>query len=299
MDRPRGTPDDWLTPSVHRLIDLALDEDLGRGDVTTDATVPADSQAAGAVVARERLVVAGLRVAAEVWRRLDPRVVVTPLTNDGAEVAAGGTVLRVAGSARGLLRGERTALNFLQRLSGIATLTRAYVDAVAGTRARIADTRKTYPGGRALEKLAVRAGGGSNHRFDLGSGVLIKDNHLAVAGSLPAAVAQARALAPHGLKIEVEVDTLVQLEEALAAKVDIVLLDNFSAADVVRAVALAAAASPRPLLEVSGGVTLDRVRALADTGVDILSVGALTHSARAVDLSLELTPAPGAAPAHG
>jgi nicotinate-nucleotide pyrophosphorylase (carboxylating) len=280
---------DWLGPSVQRLIELALDEDLGRGDITTDATVPAELGAAGAVVAREPVVVAGLAVAAEVWRRLDPRVVVTASCRDGDALARGGTLLEVRGSARALLRGERTVLNFLQRLSGIATLTRAFADAVAGTRARVADTRKTYPGGRALEKLAVRAGGGSNHRFDLGSGVLIKDNHLAVAGSLGVAVARARAAAPHGLKIEVEVDTLEQLDEALAARADIVLLDNFSPGDVARAVARAAAASPRPLLEVSGGVTLAGVRALAETGVDIISVGALTHSARAVDLSLELT----------
>jgi nicotinate-nucleotide pyrophosphorylase (carboxylating) len=301
MARSEGTTSapepDWLGPSVHRLIDLALDEDLGRGDVTTDATVPAGLAAEGAVVAREPVVAAGLAVAAEVWRRLDAQVEVTAACRDGDAVARGGRLLDVRGSARALLRGERTALNFLQRLSGIATLTRAFVDAVAGTRARIADTRKTYPGGRALEKLAVRAGGGSNHRFDLGSGVLIKDNHLAVAGSLSLAVARARAAAPHGLKIEVEVDTLAQLDEALAARADIVLLDNFTLGDVTQAVARVAAASTRPLLEVSGGVTLATVRALADTGVDIVSVGALTHSARAVDLSLDLRL--GRSPSHG
>jgi nicotinate-nucleotide pyrophosphorylase (carboxylating) len=187
------------------------------------------------------------------------------------------------------LRAERTALNFLQRLSGIATTTRAFVDAVAHTRARIADTRKTYPGARVLEKLAVRAGGGSNHRFDLGSGVLIKDNHLAAGRSLTETVRRARAAAPHSLRVEVEVDDLAQLEEALAAGADIVLLDNFSAAQVRQAVERAARATPRPLLEVSGGVTLARVRELAETGVDIISAGALTHSARAVDLSLELS----------
>ena len=279
----------WLSPAVGRLIDLALDEDLGRGDVTTDATVGPDVRAVGMIVAREPVVVAGLAVAAEVFRRLEASAIIEPLVADGDELPIGGQLLRVAGSARALLRAERTALNFLQRLSGIATTTRSFVKATAGTLARIADTRKTYPGARPLEKLAVRAGGGSNHRHDLGSGVLIKDNHLAVAGSLTAAVRQARAAAPHGMKIEVEVDTFEQLDEALAVGADIVLLDNFSDADVARAVKRAEAVRPRPLLEVSGGVTLDRVPELAATGVDILSVGALTHSARAVDLSLELT----------
>jgi nicotinate-nucleotide pyrophosphorylase (carboxylating) len=278
----------WLTPAVGRLIDLALDEDLGRGDVTTDATVGPEVWAEGSIVAREPVVVAGLAVAAEVFRRLDATTTIEPRVADGDQIAADGELLRVAGAARALLRAERTALNFLQRLSGIATLTRSYVNAAAGTRARIADTRKTYPGARSLEKLAVRAGGGCNHRFDLGSGVLIKDNHLAVAGSLTAAVQRTRAAAPHGLKIEVEVDSFEQLEEALSVGADIVLLDNFSDADVARAVNRVQSARPRPLLEVSGGVTLARVPALAATGVDILSVGALTHSARSVDLSLEL-----------
>jgi nicotinate-nucleotide pyrophosphorylase (carboxylating) len=278
----------WLTPSVLRLVDLALDEDLGRGDVTTDTVVDASAAAEGEIVAREPVVVAGLDVAIEVLRRVAGDVTATPLVEDGGKVAAGEALLRVAGPAAGLLRAERTALNFLQRLSGIATLTRTFVDAAAGTGARIADTRKTYPGGRALEKLAVRAGGGSNHRFDLGAGVLIKDNHLAIAGSVAEAIRRARAGAPHGLKIEVEVDTLAQLDEALTAGADIVLLDNFTTADVKEAVARAGRSARRPLLEVSGGVTLARVTELARAGVDIISVGALTHSARAVDLSLEL-----------
>ena len=286
---------EWLTPAVSRLIDLALEEDLGRGDITTDATVGPEVRASGSIVAREAVVVAGLGVAAEVFRRVDPAIRTETGRRDGDEVAAGGDILQVSGPARGLLRAERTALNFLQRLSGIATLTRAFVRAISGSRARIADTRKTFPGARALERLAVRAGGGSNHRHDLGSGVLIKDNHLAVAGSLAAAVSQSRAVAPHGMKIEVEVDTLEQLEQALAAGADIILLDNFAAADVARAVERASKQQPRPLLEVSGGVTLATAPALAATGVDILSVGALTHSARAVDLSLELQ----LTPAHG
>jgi nicotinate-nucleotide pyrophosphorylase (carboxylating) len=284
---------EWLTPAVSRLIDLALEEDLGRGDITTDATVGPEVRATGTIVARESVVVAGLGVAAEVFRRVDAGVRIETGRRDGDEIADGGDILQVSGGARGLLRAERTALNFLQRLSGIATLTRAFVKAIAGSRARIADTRKTFPGARALERLAVRAGGGSNHRHDLGSGVLIKDNHLAVAGSLAAAVRQSRAAAPHGMKIEVEVDTLDQLDQALAAGADIILLDNFAAADVARAVERAQRHQPRPLLEVSGGVTLATAPALAATGVDILSVGALTHSARAVDLSLELQLATG------
>jgi nicotinate-nucleotide pyrophosphorylase (carboxylating) len=293
-------PTDWLPPGAIRLIELALEEDLGRGDLTTDALIGPDARAHGAIVARESVVVAGLPVAAEVFRRVDPATQVTPLVAEGAQVAAGEMLLRVAGSARGLLRAERTALNFLQRLSGIATRTRVFVTAVAavpGARARIADTRKTYPGGRVLEKLAVRAGGGSNHRFDLGSGILIKDNHLAVAGSIQVAIERARAAAPHGFKIEVEVDTLVQLDEALAAGADIILLDNFTDEDVALAMRRVAAAARRPLIEVSGGITLDRLPGLAATGVDIISVGGLTHSARAVDLSLELALAPGGADA--
>jgi nicotinate-nucleotide pyrophosphorylase (carboxylating) len=281
--------DQWLSPAAHRLIDLALEEDLGRGDVTTDAVVDGALAAVGQVVAREPVVVAGLEIAAEVFRRVDPALAIERLARDGELCPAGATLLRVQGAARGILRAERTALNFLQRLSGIATSTRAFVTAAAGTGARIADTRKTYPGARVLEKLAVRSGGGSNHRFDLGSGVLIKDNHLAASGSLTEAVRRARAAAPHSLRIEVEVDDLTQLEEAISAGADIVLLDNFSAAEVTEAVRRAAGATPRPQLEVSGGVTLQRVRELAETGVDIISVGALTHSARAVDLSLDLT----------
>jgi len=278
----------WLSPAVLRLIELALEEDLGRGDVTTDAVVDAGARAEGEIVAREPVVAAGLGVAAEVFRRVDATLTIVPLVEDGDAVAAGGALVRVAGAAAGLLRAERTALNFLQRLSGIATLTRAFVAAAAGTRARIADTRKTYPGSRALEKLAVRAGGGSNHRFDLGAGVLIKDNHLAVAGSVAEAVRRARAGAPHGLKIEVEVDTLEQLDQALAADADIVLLDNFTTPLIEEDVRRAGRAPRRPLLEVSGRVTLARVPEMARAGVDIISVGALTHSARAVDLSLEL-----------
>lgn len=279
-----------LSPGVQRIVDLALEEDLGRGDVTTLAVVNPGTEAEAEIVAREPLVVAGLAVAALVFRRvgLDPGPRAT--VDDGASVAAGASIMRLRGSAASLLAGERVALNFLQRLSGIATLTRAFVEAARGTRLRITDTRKTTPGLRMLERHAVRAGGGANHRFDLGSGVLIKDNHVALAGSVREAVGRARRAAPHGLGVEVEVDSLAQLEAALAAGADIVLLDNFAPADVAAAVRLADARSPRPLLEVSGGVTLARIPELAHAGVDLVSVGALTHSARAVDLSMEMRP---------
>ncbi|HEY0707418.1 MAG TPA: carboxylating nicotinate-nucleotide diphosphorylase [Polyangia bacterium] len=280
----------FLPPGAHRLIELALDEDLGRGDITTDSIIDATVTGSARIVAREPVVVAGIAVASEVFRRVDAGITVTASVADGADVPAGGVLFGARGSAAGLLRGERTALNFLQRLSGIATRTRSFVKAAAGSKTRIADTRKTYPGARILEKLAVRAGGGSNHRFDLGAGILIKDNHLAVAGSLTNAVARARALAPHGLKVEGEVDTLAQLDEALAVGVDIVLLDNFTDDDTRKALArIAAHTGVRPLVEVSGGITLERIPALAALGVDIISVGGLTHGARAVDLSLELT----------
>jgi nicotinate-nucleotide pyrophosphorylase (carboxylating) len=246
------------------------------------------SSATAHLVARRRLTVAGLDVAAAVFRYLDPSVAIAAQVADGAEAQAGACVASYRGSAAALLAGERTALNFLQRLSGIATLTQAFVAAAQGTGLRITDTRKTTPGFRLLEKYAVRMGGGSNHRFDLGSGVLIKDNHVALAGSVSEAVRRARGRVPHSLNIEVEVDTLAQLDEALAAGVAIVLLDNFSGADLEKAMARIRAAKPRPLVEVSGGVTLARIPELARAGVDLVSVGALTHSAPAVDLSFEL-----------
>jgi nicotinate-nucleotide pyrophosphorylase (carboxylating) len=277
-----------LTPFVEALIDLALEEDLGRGDVTTAAVLDGTENAEADVVAREPLVVAGLAVMAAVVRRVDPAITISLLASDGDEVAAGATVAVWRGRAAGLLAAERTALNFLQRLSGVATATRAAVEAVRGTGLRVTDTRKTTPGFRRLEKEAVRAGGGANHRHDLGSGVLIKDNHLAVAGSVAEAIRRARAAAPHGLKIEVEVDSLPQLDEALDAGADIVLLDNFAAPDIEEAVRRAKARTPRPLLEVSGGVTLARLPELARAGVDLVSMGALTHSARAVDLALDV-----------
>src|SRR6185436_15597486 len=263
-------------------------EDLGRGDVTTAAVLDPRAQAEAELVARERLVLAGLPVAVAVFERVDRTVTCELLAADGDEIAPGGRVAVFRGRAASLLAAERTALNFVQRLSGIATLSRRYHQAVRGTGLRVTDTRKTTPGFRQLEKEAVRAGGAANHRFDLGSGVLIKDNHLAVAGSIAEAVLRARAGAPHGLKIEVEVDSLEQLDAALQAGADIVLLDNFSAADVEEAMQRVRARSPRPLVEVSGGVTLARLPELARAGVDLVSVGALTHSAPAVDLALDV-----------
>jgi nicotinate-nucleotide pyrophosphorylase (carboxylating) len=274
-----------LTPAVEALIALAIEEDLGRGDVTSEAIFDEAATTSGAIIAKEPLTVAGATVAAAVFARIDGATRVVVLAGDGSRVAKGDSVIRVEGRTRGLLAAERTALNFLQRLSGVATLTRQFVDAVAGTRARICDTRKTAPGWRALDKLAVVAGGGVNHRADLASGVLIKDNHVIAAGGVKAAVERARARAPHSLRIEVEVTELAQIDEALAAGAEVVLLDNMDAALVREAVGRIAG---RAIVEVSGGVNLQTVRAFAEAGPDRISVGALTHSARAVDLSLEL-----------
>jgi nicotinate-nucleotide pyrophosphorylase (carboxylating) len=274
-----------LTPAIEMLIALALEEDLGRGDVTSTVIFDAAAQASGQLVAKEPLIICGLRIAAEVFKRVDGETHFIARCDDGRALEPGEIVAVVEGKTRGLLGAERTALNFLQRLSGVATLTRQFVDAVAGTRARICDTRKTAPGWRALDKWAVKVGGGANHRADLASGVLIKDNHVAAAGGVRAAVAKARAHAPHSLRIEVEVTELAQIEEALDAGAEVVLLDNMQAPEVAEAVKRI---DGRAIVEVSGGVNLQTVRALAEAGPDLISVGALTHSARAVDLSLEL-----------
>ncbi len=273
--------------SVRNLVVLALTEDLDRGDVTTDATLdkPEESRR-GSIVARSNLVVCGLEVAALVFRKVDDRLAARALVRDGEAVKAGTEVMRIEGPVGALLAAERTALNFLMRMSGVATLTRAYVEAIAGTGARIVDTRKTLPGFRALDKAAVRAGGGSNHRADLGSGILIKDNHIAACGSVRKAVERALERAPHSLRVEVEVDTLEQLDEAIAAGAHLVLLDNMTPEQVRKA---AARAKPKGIkLEVSGGLRLESVREYAAAGADLLSVGALTHSAPAVDLALDL-----------
>ena len=269
------------------VVAMALAEDIGPGDITTQATVPVGLMARGVILAKQAGVLAGLEVAAECFYQVDGDTDFQPRLAEGDEFAAGAQLAVVIGQAGSLLTAERTALNFLQRLCGTATLTRAFVDRVSGAKARIVDTRKTAPGLRQVQRAAVRAGGGGNHRFALYDGVLLKDNHIAVAGGIGPAVAAAKAGAPHTLKIEVEVTDLEQLQEAIAAGADVALLDNMSSAAMRQAVALAAG---RLLLEASGGVTLANVAEVAATGVDLISVGALTHSAPAIDLSLEIVP---------
>jgi nicotinate-nucleotide pyrophosphorylase (carboxylating) len=264
----------------------ALAEDLGRaGDLTTDAVVDPGKVAEGRIVARQEGRVAGVEVATSVFRLLDPAVEVDVRAADGADVVAGGPISVLRGRARVLLAGERTALNLLGRMCGVATLTRAYVRAAEGTRARIVDTRKTTPGLRILEKYAVRCGGGANHRFGLDDAVLIKDNHVALAGGVRPAVERVRASVGHMVRVELEVDTLDQLAEALALGVDAVLLDNMDVPTLVEAVRMAAG---RCVLEASGGIDLGTAAAVAATGVDLLSVGALTHSAPALDVAMEV-----------
>jgi nicotinate-nucleotide pyrophosphorylase (carboxylating) len=268
------------------VVKAALAEDLGRrGDITTDALVPSDQCNRGKIVCRESGVVAGLDAAALVFWLLDPETAVKPHAADGTAVATNQTVMSIDGTTRSILTGERTALNFLGRLSGVATLTHVFVDAVRGSSTRIVCTRKTTPGLRVLEKYAVRCGGGSNHRFGLDDAVLIKDNHLLAAGGVAPALARVRDELGHTIKVEIEVDTLDQLEEALAFGVDAVLLDNMTEDGLRRAVAMVAG---RAVTEASGGVTLENVAGVAATGVDLISVGALTHSATSLDLSLEL-----------
>ncbi len=267
------------------LVREALVEDEAFNDVTTLATVVSDRRARAHIAARANGVLAGLPLAVDAFRQIDPRIDVRIDVPDGGTLTAGMPVVFMSGHARGILSAERVALNFLQRLSGIASLTAKYVAAVAGTGARILDTRKTTPGWRKLEKYAVRAGGGVNHRMDLATAVLIKDNHLvAVDGDVAFAVRQARALAPAGAPVEVECDTPAQVDAALAAGAEMILLDNMSL-DALRA--CAARCKGRAITEASGGVRLDTVRAIADTGVDRISVGALTHSAPALDLALD------------
>ena len=260
-----------------------LREDLGQGDLTSLLVVPEDIEGEALILAKEGGVLAGLWVAERVFALADPRTAFAPLVAEGARVAEGTEVARVRGPLRGILAGERLALNLLQRLSGIATLTRAYVEALAGTKAQILDTRKTTPGLRALEKYAVRVGGGRNHRYGLFDGILIKENHVRAAGGVGEAVRRAKARAPHYLKVEVEVRDLAELEEALEAGADLILLDNFPLEALREAVRRVGGRVP---LEASGNMTLERAKAAAEAGVDYVSVGALTHSAKALDLSL-------------
>ena len=273
-------------PQVDDLIRAAIEEDLGRGDVTTRLTVPIGLRATATVLAKQDGVVAGLPLIARVFAVMGAReVTVDERVRDGDTFTAGTVLATLEGPAEDLLVGERLSLNLLQQLSGVATLTRRFVDAVAGTNARVIDTRKTTPGLRALEKYAVRLGGGHNHRAGLDDGILIKDNHIIAAGGIGAALAAARRGASHGLRIEIECSTLTQVDEALAAGAEAILLDNMSVAELAEAVRHVAG---RAVTEASGGITLDTVRAIAETGVDLISVGALTHSAPAVDISMKI-----------
>jgi nicotinate-nucleotide pyrophosphorylase (carboxylating) len=270
---------------VERLVSAALTEDGAHNDLTTISTILSDRRSRATVVAKEAGVIAGVPLALESFRQLDGKVSIRVELEDGMRVAPGAPLLFVTGHARAILSAERVALNFLQKLSGIATVTSRFVDAVKGTGAKILDTRKTTPGWRLLEKYAVRAGGGTNHRQDLAAAVLIKDNHLsALDGDVGLAVRRARDLVKDGIKIEVECDTLDQVKSAVEANVDIVLLDNMSLEKMTEAVAMIGG---RAIVEASGGVTLDTVRSIAETGVDWISIGALTHSARALDLGLD------------
>ena len=278
---PSPLPDPLVAPIVR----AALAEDLGRaGDVTAQACIPADARLQAVFAARKAGVVAGLACARLALTELDPTADFKAVVDDGALVGAGAKLAWVDANARALLSAERTGLNLLGRLSGVATLTRAYVDAVEGTGAIIVDTRKTTPGLRALEKYAVRCGGGVNHRFGLDDAILIKDNHIADCGSVAEAVRLAKAHAGHLMKVEVEIDGLGQLDDALRHGPDVIMLDNFSLKDLAEAVRRVAG---RATLEASGGVTLETVRGIAETGVDVISVGALTHSASVLDIGLD------------
>lgn len=271
------------------LIRSALEEDGAFADITTLSTVPLEQQARGSIVTRQAGVIAGLMVAAATFRELDARVEVTLLVEDGATVQSGQLIATLRGPARAVLSAERVALNFLGRLSGIATLTARCVEAIEGTRARILDTRKTTPGLRALEKEAVRLGGGHNHRFGLNDGVLIKDNHIKAAGGVAQSIQAARSHAPHLLKIEVECETMAEVREALQAGADVILLDNMDIDTMRGAVELVRRVSPNVLIEASGsiGTGPTRLQSVASTGVDFISLGALTHSAPNFDVSLE------------
>jgi len=268
---------------VDAILRLALNEDVAAGDVTTTSTVRPDLIASASLVAKQSVVLSGGAVFARAFTLVDPDAVVAMHSSDGTEVESTTIVARVVGRAWSILLAERTALNFIQRMTGVATLTRRYVDAVRGTACRIVDTRKTTPGLRALQRYAVRCGGGRNHRNDLASAVLIKENHIRCAGGIASAVRLARAAAPHTMRIECEVTNLDEVEQALIAGVDIIMLDNMDDPSVGDAVAFVAG---RAIVEVSGGITLERVPILARLGVDVVSVGALTHSAPAADLSL-------------
>ncbi|MGH7865158.1 MAG: carboxylating nicotinate-nucleotide diphosphorylase [Candidatus Binataceae bacterium] len=271
---------------LDELLRRALAEDIGQGDITTAATVAPEQRGRARIVVKEpEMILCGGELIEQVFKLTGADPTMNHLAADGARLKRGDQIAQIEGALAGLLTGERTALNFVQLLSGVATMARKYADAVAGTRARIVDTRKTHPGLRALEKYAVRTGGGANHRFGLDSGVLIKENHIVAAGSVTTAIQRARKAAPHTLKIEIECETIGQVDEALKAGADAILLDNMQLADIRKARSLA---GENVVLEVSGGITLETVRAIAETGVDVISVGALTHSVRAADISMRI-----------
>jgi len=281
-----------MSPSklwIEEIIDRALAEDLGKGDITTEALIPGDQQGTGFIVAKEEGILAGTGAANQVFHRVDPELKVEILLEDGAGVKPGSKVAKVSGSIASILKAERIALNFLQRLSGVASETNRYVARVEGLPVRIMDTRKTTPSWRSLEKYAVRVGGGGNHRMGLGDGILIKDNHLVALRSqglnIKEIIAKARQNAPQRLPVEVEVRTVSEALEAVEAGADIIMLDNMNPEDMLEAVK---SIHGRALIEASGGITLDNVRSVAETGVDFISIGALTHSAKALDINLEL-----------
>ena len=271
-----------------RAVRRALDEDLGSGDITTGAVVEPAARGAARFVAREPLVLCGLPVMAEVFGQLDPELIITPLRREGDRICPGEAVARIEGPLGPMLTGERVALNFGQRLSGIATLTRSYVDRIGSATVRLVDTRKTTPGIRSLEKYAVRAGGGSNHRFGLSDGVMIKDNHIAAAGGIRPAVERALARVHHLVAVQVEVEDLAQAVEAVEAGARVLLLDNFDLAELRRVVGILRGRTEDLVLEASGGVSLDTVGDIARVGVDLISCGALIHQARWVDLALDM-----------
>ena len=271
--------------SISRLVRYALEEDLGSGDATTRATVSPNAPGEAILIARESLILAGMAVFKQTFLEIDPTLIFVERYKDGEAVPAGSTVCRIRGRLAAILSGERTALNFLQRMSGIASLTRRYVEIIRGSQAKILDTRKTAPGLRWFDKYAVRTGGGHNHRFGLFDGILIKDNHIAAAGSISKAVSLAKERSPHTLRVEVEVEDLSGVKEACEAGADIILLDNMTPAAMKEAVQLI---NGRALVEASGGITKDTIEEIARTGVDFISVGALTHSPAAADFSLEI-----------
>ena len=275
-----------MMPTAKKLIADALAEDIGSGDITTDNLVAPDQTGTAVILAKESMVLAGLSVAIQVFESLDPTLVMESRYADGADLAAGDQILALRGRLGPLLHGERTALNFLQRMSGIATHVRAYAAAVSDHPVRLVDTRKTVPGWRVLEKYAVRIGGAANHRMGLYDGVLIKDNHIAACGGIAKAVARVRANISHLVKIEVEVGTQAEVAEALRAGADVIMLDNMNLDEIRRAIVKI---NRRAIVEISGNVSLEKLPELARTGVDIISVGALTHQARSVDISMRIT----------